>query len=1066
VWTPKRVLLLAAGFVVFLTAYLVYAHFLGGIDGLPPLPEAYSPIASDGGGPPETPPPPQENSANSKLRLAFANSWDEIKYRKIKLELQQRGIVLAAQDATIQPDGTVKLEPFSLAVFRKQRAGEEVPEINTVQCKTAILRFDRPVTKIYEISGRRVTGAELHDDISIINNRRSRRVDDDICLVTQSLIYDEAQHHIYTDREVRVTDPQSKSRPVTITGVGLDLYLTNDPKPGSSNQSNPHKSKSDTPSGVERIRLRHDVEMNLWVDAHSGFLMAGKTGGDKPPSQMPSADDAAKPPAQDEKAKVQIITRGPFTYDMRTDHAIFEMLYDNSPRPNYVTVDRVRESDGKVDHLQCDQLDLQFHRNAAGTPPPENSPGETRSDGLDIEVARATGKEVILQSDAEVLEAHGTDFTYDKRTHVSTLRGEPRVYVIKEGTEIKAAELQLLDLKGAQQAIALGEGEIDMFDKEKATRPLQASWKKKLIYTKEANQDILILQGDATFRDKEHGQQIQAETLKVWLEPADAAPSRSGEQQRRRPHHLDAVEHVRVDGPEMRLRDTEHLIIRFHDAPLAGSQLPPVPTIGPRNEDPYASARSADGTQELLPNVKNNLPATPAGNGPQANEPGKAKKPIDLSAVKVEADVLRSGNKNDLEKLWCEGTVHVHQDPQTPAEKGIDIHGETLELKHHLNGNEIEVTGDNTNHAAVQLNQVYILGPVVNLDQTANRVWVNGPGNMRLPNKANLDGTPSQRETELTIYWCQHMDFDGQRAEFDPPRGLLPEGQKAPSGGGVRADQDNSHMACTTLQVYLDRKVSLREGDRGAPPAKVQQLICEGNVWVEDSTYRDGRLVAHRSMRGVELSLDNDADKSDSIVQVEGPGWVRIFQLGDRGEVVPGLQPGGGNNIAPAKARSKTGKTEEEFKLTQVTFQGKMIANNKQGIATFFQDVVVVHVLTENKDLPINEIKPPEGSIRLSCAQLQVLGHKLKDGTTQTEMNAKGKVLIQGDNFSGEADEAKYDEAKDQLILVGSPTNQALLVKRDGKGTRPQSFRGVRIFYHPKDGTFQVEEASRLDFGR
>jgi lipopolysaccharide export system protein LptA len=1061
VWTPKRVLLLAAGFVVFLTAYLVYAHFLGGIDGLPPLPEAYSPIAPSDD-PPRTPSVTQENSVDNKLRMAFGNAYDEVKNRKIKLELQQRGIVLAAQEAKILEDGRVELKPFSLAIFRKERVPEKFPEINTVQSKSAVLRFDRPITKIYEISNRKVVGGDLIDDVYIINNRRTPQRDDDICVFTRGPVrYDEARHLIWTDSEVRLTDPQSKSRPVDIVGTGLDLYLSNQPRPGSN-----QVSTRSTPSGVEKIKLRQDVTMNLWVDAHSGFLMAGK-GADKPPVQNPPVEDTiAKPPSQDEKAKVQIITRGPFTYDLHTDHAVFEMLHDHGPRPNYVTVDRVRESDGKVDHLQCDQLDLQFHRNAAGTPPPENPPGETKSDGLDIEVARATGKEVILQSDAEVLEAHGTDFTYDKRTHLSTLRGDPRVYVIKEGTEIKAAELQLLDLKGAQQAVALGEGEIDMFDKEKATRPLQASWKKKLVYTKEAKQDILILQGDATFRDKEHGQQIQAETLKVWLEPADAASPGSGEQQRRRPHHLDAVEHVRVDGPEMRLRDTEHLVIWFRDAPLAGSQLPLVPTIGPQSGEPDAPARSANGTQELLPAVKNNFPATAAGAGPRADETGKTKKPIDLSAVYVKADVLRWGNKNDLEKLWCEGTVHVHQEPQTPAEKGVDIHGETLELKHHPNGNEIEVTGENTNPATVQLNRVYILGPVVNLDQTANRAWVNGPGNMRLPNKANLDGTPSQRETELTIYWCQHMDFDGQRAEFDPPRRLLPEGQKTRSGAGVRADQDYSHMTCNTLQVYLDRKVSLREGDRGTPPAKVQQLICEGNVWVEDSTYRDGRLIAHRSMKGLELSLDNDADKADSIVQLEGPGCVRIFQLGDRGEVIPGLQPGRGNNTAPAKVRSKTGKTEEETKLTQVTFQGKMIANNKQGIATFFQDVVVVHVPTENRDLLINEIKPPEGSIRLSCVQLQVLGHKLKDGTTQTEMNAKGKVLIQGDNFSGEADEAKYDEAKDQLILVGSPTNLALLVKRDGKGTLPQTFRGVRIFYHPKDGTFHVEDASRLEFGR
>ena len=42
VWTPKRVLLVLAGFALFFTTYQVYANVLGlgGIDGLTPLPEA------------------------------------------------------------------------------------------------------------------------------------------------------------------------------------------------------------------------------------------------------------------------------------------------------------------------------------------------------------------------------------------------------------------------------------------------------------------------------------------------------------------------------------------------------------------------------------------------------------------------------------------------------------------------------------------------------------------------------------------------------------------------------------------------------------------------------------------------------------------------------------------------------------------------------------------------------------------------------------------------------------------------------------------------------------------
>ena len=42
-WTPKRVLLLASGLAVFVAAYLGYAFFLGGIDGLPALPSEFWP---------------------------------------------------------------------------------------------------------------------------------------------------------------------------------------------------------------------------------------------------------------------------------------------------------------------------------------------------------------------------------------------------------------------------------------------------------------------------------------------------------------------------------------------------------------------------------------------------------------------------------------------------------------------------------------------------------------------------------------------------------------------------------------------------------------------------------------------------------------------------------------------------------------------------------------------------------------------------------------------------------------------------------------------------------------
>src|SRR5205085_7628244 len=91
--------------------------------------------------------------------------------------------------------------------------------------------------------------------------------------------------------------------------------------------------------------------------------------------------------------------------------------------------------------IQCDQLDLQFARKAQ----PEAPRSETSGKGngpLEIDEARATGKLVILTSDAERLHARGTELIYSKSRRISVLRGEP-LSAVKEGHRIQARELVL-----------------------------------------------------------------------------------------------------------------------------------------------------------------------------------------------------------------------------------------------------------------------------------------------------------------------------------------------------------------------------------------------------------------------------------------------------------------------------------------------------------------------------------------------------------------------------------------------------------------------------------------------
>jgi hypothetical protein len=848
---------------------------------------------------------------------------------------------------------------------------------------------------------------------------------------------------------------------------------------------------------VERIELESEVDMNLWADARSGFLGDGK--GDKgesarpEPKSMDTRVPAPKEPAPEEKAKVKIMTQGPFRYDLFTDRATFDISHHSGPRPNVVTVDRYQEQEDKIDHLECDHLEIQFQRK---NPAAAQTAADNHGEGLDIETVHATGKEVILTSDAEMLEAHGTDFFHDKRAHLSILKGQPKMWALKEGNEIEAPELQLTDGKGAQQATALGEGHIRMLDKRTGDRPLEAHWKQKLVYAKDGPHDLLTLMGGASFVDHEHAQQLEAQLLKVWLEPSKEGKAPPGsDPQRPLPHLVDALGQVKAVAPDMHIHDTDHLVLKFKDVAPAAKSVSAAPPVRETPSDDRGASKPANPEQKLPPSsdetagpaqapgpasveaITPGKPSEPTGTLPPAagtvpanapSNPAKAKKPLDVSARSIEAHVLRSGSKNDLDKLWCEGAVQILQEPSGPDDKGVDVRGEKLHLVRQADGNILTVIGD---YARVQLDKLYIVGPEVNIDQTTNEAWVNGTGIMKLPGNGNIYGTkPSQpagtkptEPADLTINWEKHMLFTGKVALFD-----WPSDQRR--GRGVQAELESGHLVCKAMQVTLDRMVSLREGEKGKQQANVQNVVCDKDVWVEDCKREGSRVVDYDRIECPGLNVDNGEDKEDSVVNAGGPGMVRIFQLGTNSERQP--HPSGAS-AGPAKAtkgRTATNppqsKNQEEGELTRVTYESRMYANKKQGIAKFWDKVVVIHVPTNDPYLQIDENHLPPGYLYMSCERLEVLKSRLPDGRTTQEMRAYGKVAIETQEFSGNADVVKYDESKEQVILEGSDANLAVLTKQKGRGAQPDIVRGRKITYHRLTGEYEVEAGSQIQISQ
>lgn len=1043
-WTAKRVLILVGGLLALLFVYGVYAIILGGIDGLPQLPMVYLPRPGDV----IDPAAPVDFESEKKLKLAFGQECEELK-RHLILDLRSRGMIMAAEQADVMPDGRVELRSFSAALFPKGRPDARYPEINTIVCEIAILTFDRPVASVAELSNRKIKAVELRGSrgVTVINNRRSPEKNDDIevHVANAPVYYEEHRNLIWSEGYVQLLDLQSQPKPTTVRAQGLEVRLSPETAP---NRSRPTKgavkSKGEGVSGVEMIVLHSNVDMHLWVDSKSGFLAGGQDFNKKPTGVT------AKDPM--EKSQVVIRTNGPFHYDLTRELAWFDSppkrkAADGGPdqaplSPEQVEVTREHEVGKKLDQLICNHLELQFRKKTVAE---RNGGKEPATGDKEIESALATarpGEEVVLTMDTENLAAYGTELHYrcaGPGTGPQTiLKGNP-LNAVKDANKIQARELHLIgaDKSGnGQKAFARGPGQIDIFDKVTKTYPAHALWKDSLISTKERDGDrvfdLMTLTGDASFIDEARKQELHAQRLQVWSEevrPAEGERVKANEvaasgAARHRLHRVEGFENVRArQADAFVVKKADFLTIRFKHEPASIMTLPEkLPASGP-------VVPKAQGTGgPLTPMLSAPVPEPVAKKEDPSRKP---RKPIELTARKVDANVVVQGTTHNLAELFAEGAVHVHQDGQTPKDKGVDIVGFMLTVVHQSRGDILYVFGDARREAHLQLGELILAGPKVTINQERNVAEVDGPGGMEMPSNASFDGgKPAKTGSRLRVTWNKEMTFDGKYAQFD---------------GGVQAYQESARMKCETLGVTLDRVVSFSEGQKGSEPAKVEKLLCDKKVLVIDDN-RDpaNKIVQYSRIECTELNMDNQDGRANAV----GPGRFSY------------LAPGSTENpiLGPGPKPNAMAKKPQELKLTRIDYGDRMYSSTKDKSrnAKFYGNVDVYHLPAGNPDVPIKPGQAPKDGFYLHCELLDVFTRPV-DGKNCQMMVAQRKVIIRTDEFFGNAEVVKYDESQENVIFEGTPGNPATLFKLRRPGEEPQKIQGTKILYNRKSGKFHLE---------
>jgi len=184
VWTPRRVLLLLGGILLFGGVYGFYARFLGWMDGLPQLPGQFLQAHDD----PNARLPEVRAVSPTIKRICEAFGPDCLEQRSAHYPTQlefpspdKSSTVLACGSPPFNNGSTrIALAPFSIATFgapkpEHLRQPGEAPEINTFHADKAILEFDRPVNGPADMAKAKLLRMELISEPDPVRLRLDRR---------------------------------------------------------------------------------------------------------------------------------------------------------------------------------------------------------------------------------------------------------------------------------------------------------------------------------------------------------------------------------------------------------------------------------------------------------------------------------------------------------------------------------------------------------------------------------------------------------------------------------------------------------------------------------------------------------------------------------------------------------------------------------------------------------------------------------------------------------------------------------------------------------------------------
>ncbi len=892
----------------------------------------------------------------------------------------------------------------------------------------AVLEFDEDLDLRRGKVGRLLSG-RLVGPVTIRSDGREPGPGDDLNITTRDVSV--SQDRIRTNEAI-----QFRWGPNHGSGSHLQIDLLNDSDDPISHKRGPRIT------GIESLEIRRLDLLHL----------------EFPERRRPAV--AAMPDDATGTLPVEVKCRGKFRFDAVERLATFHDQVDVMQM----------HPDGPSDQINCELLSIYFarRRNGLGRPSEEPSPGTSETSTLDLEPRRieATGNPVVVRAPSRQFQARGERLEYDAWSGRILLEGSQEVLLVQAANEIHARDVQYQPSEGGRlgQIIAKGPGWIRGHADDGSGRQLTARWTEQLHLRPDEGQHVISLSGGAYLGFAGIGD-LNAAEIHFWLSEIPAGPDGKTAI---RPDRMLARGQVQLTSTQLS-GDVEQLEVWFEEptqnpAAIAGRGEPPglmaqVESQIERARLAMELARRFPATQQYAwrpaMEAEGSGPAAPAGHLPVPSSPAEpfglpgGESPdnhFEIVGKLLRAKVIEQGPQSQLSELIVDGNVRFVQTPAANAEERPVL----------ITGDQIHLLDAAQPHAAVTVTGspahfegggLALTGSNINLNRGTNRLWIDGPGQTDVPLDRDLEGRPIQNAGPLTVLWQQRMSFDGKKAHFE---------------GAVIAKTATQQLETETLDVILKRAVRFAD-PRTQPTPEVEQIICGGDISMENRTFDQYGLVSHDHIEVADLSIHLISGEMTARVPARGWGLLTSHRRSS-GPLLPGLMP------AVSDAGAQPDPAKDPLNYLHVRFQKEITGNVHQRSATFHQKVQATFGPVRSWEETLSGDNPDELGPRaavLECDKLTVVQMPQPgDSPPATELYAEGNTVVKGAIFTARASRMTYAQAKDQLILEGDGWTDAQLYYQAVPGGPTSSFPAQKILFYPSTRRVDAAGAKTLELNQ